>query len=178
MVMEVTNLADLYHTPPLDWARIEARLRAGVSQVPDTGGPNRHTCWLATINPDGSPHVTGIGALWADGHFCFETSKASRKGKNLARDPRCSLSVATQEFDLVVAGEAALVTDVAAVADLAARWAAEGWPARVDDTGLALTAEYSAPSAGPPPWHVYRLTPRTATAVGTVEPGGATRWRF
>ncbi len=26
-----------------------------------------------------------------------------------------------------------------------------GWPARVDETGLALTAEYSAPSAGPPP---------------------------
>src|SRR5262249_49100815 len=38
----------------------------------------------------------------------------------------------------------------ATVADLAARWAAEGWPARADDTGLALTAEYSAPSAGPP----------------------------
>src|SRR5262249_49356502 len=53
-----------------------------------------------------------------------------------------------------------------------------GWPARADDTGLALTAEYSAPSAGPPPWHVYRLTPHTATAVGTVEPGGATWWRF
>ncbi len=65
-----------------------------------------------------------------------------------------------------------------AVGGLAARWAAEGWPARADDTGLALTAEYSAPSADPPPWHVYRLTPRTATAVGTVDPGGATRWRF
>jgi len=77
-----------------------------------------------------------------------------------------------------VEGEATLVTDPATVADLAARWAAEGWPARPDDTGLALTAEFSAPSAGPPPWHVYRLAPRTATALGTVDPGGATRWRF
>jgi len=25
---------------------------------------------------------------------------------------------------------------------------------------------------------VYRLTPRAATALGTVDPGGATRWRF
>jgi hypothetical protein len=25
---------------------------------------------------------------------------------------------------------------------------------------------------------VYRLTPRSATAVAAVEPGGATRWRF
>jgi Pyridoxamine 5'-phosphate oxidase len=123
-------------------------------------------------------HGVGIGALWAGSHFWFETGKDTRKGKNLARDPRCTLSVATQEFDLVVEGEATLVTDAATVADLAARWAAEGWPAHVDDTGLALTADYSAPSAGPPPWQVYRLTPHTATAVGTVDPGGATRWRF
>jgi PPOX class probable F420-dependent enzyme len=175
--MEATNLAELYHSPLLEWAPIEARLQAGLSQAPGTGGPDRHTCWLATINPDGSPHVTGIGALWADGCWWFETGQDTRKGKNLARDPRCTLSVAAREFDLVVAGEATLVTDAATVADLAARWAAAGWPARADDTGVALTAEYSAPSAGPPPWHVYRLTPRTATAVATIDPGGATRWR-
>ena len=178
MVMEAINLADLYHSPLLDWAPIEARLREGLSQAPGTGGPDRHTCWLATINPDGSAHVTGIGALWADGGWWFETGRGTRKGRNLARDARCTLSVAARDFDLVVEGEAALVTDAATVAGLAARWAAEGWPTRADDTGVALTAEYSAPSAGPPPWHVYRLTPRTATAVGTVEPGGATRWRF
>jgi hypothetical protein len=45
-------------------------------------------------------------------------------------------------------------------------------------TDRALTAEYSAPSAGPPPWFVYRLTARSATALATVEPHGATRWRF
>jgi len=176
--MEATNLADLYNLPLLDWSAIEARLGAGLSQAPGTGGPDRHTCWLATINPDGSPHVTGVGALWADGCFWFETGRHTRKGRNLARDPRCTLSVATQDFDLVVAGEAAVVTDPATVARMAARWAAAGWPARPDDTGLALTAEFSAPSAGPPPWHVYRLTPRTATALSGAGPGGATRWRF
>ncbi len=78
----------------------------------------------------------------------------------------------------MVEGEATVVTDPATVAAMAERWAADGWPARVDDTGSALTAEFSAPSAGPPPWHVYRLTPRTATALGAVDPGGATRWQF
>jgi PPOX class probable F420-dependent enzyme len=175
--MEAFNLADLYHSPLLDWSQIEARLRAGPSQVPGSGGPDRHTCWLATINPDGSPHVTGVGGLWADGCFWFETGQGTRKGRNLARDPRCTFSVAAQEFDLVVEGEATVVTDPATVASMAARWA-ENWPCRVDETGLALTADFSAPSAGPPPWHVYRLTPRTATAVATVAPGGATRWRF
>lgn len=172
------NLADLYDLPLLDWDRITARLDAGVTQAPGTGGPDRHTFWLATIDADGSPHVTGIGALWHDGAFWFETGERTRKGRNLARDPRCTLTVATHEFDLVVEGEAHKVTDPPIVADLAARWAAEGWPARVDESGTALTAEYSAPSAGPPPWHVYRITPRRATALETVEPGGATRWTF
>lgn len=176
--MEARNLADRYDLPLIDWAGIEARLSLGVSQAPGTGGPDRHTCWLATINEDGTPHVTGVGALWVDGAFWFETGETTRKGRNLARDPRCTLSVSTREFDLAVEGEAAKVTDPPTVAKMAAAWAAEGWPAEVDDTGQALTAEYSAPSAGAPPWSVYRLTPRRATALATTEPGGATRWRF
>lgn len=176
--MESKNLADIYELPPIDWSRITSRLDAGVTQAPGTGGPNRHTCWLATINPDGSPHLTGIGAMWVDGAFWFETGQSSRKGRNLARDPRCTLSLATEEFDLVVEGEAHQVTDPATVADMARRWAADGWPAQVDDSGQAITAEFSAPSAGRPPWHVYRITPRAATALATTEPHGATRWRF
>jgi PPOX class probable F420-dependent enzyme len=176
--VDAKNLADLYGLPLLDWDRIESRLDEGLAQAPGGGGPNRHTCWLATINPDGSPHVTGIGALWVDSAFWFETGQRSRKGRNLARDPRCSISVAARDFDLVVEGEAHLVTDPPTVAALAERWAADGWPARVDDTGRALTAEFSAPSAGPPPWFVYRLVPRRATGLGTVDPGGATRWTF
>lgn len=176
--METKNLASLYDLPPLEWAPIEARLAAGVTQAPDTGGPNRHTCWLATINPDGTPHVTAVGALWVDGAFWFETGESTRKGRNLARDARCTLSVATHEFDVAVEGEAHKVTDPPTVAAMAERYATEGWPARVDETGEALTAEFSAPSAGPPPWFVYRLEARGATALATTEPGGATRWRF
>jgi PPOX class probable F420-dependent enzyme len=176
--METRNLADLYDLPPVDWGIVAKRLEEGVEQAPGGGGPDRHTCWLATINPDGSPHVNGVGALWVDGAFWFETGRGSRKARNVERDPRCTLSVATHDFDLVVEGDAALVTDPGTVAAMAARWAAGGWPAEVDDSGTALTAPFSAPSAGPPPWHVYRITPRTATALLTVEPGGATRWTF
>ena len=176
--MEVTNLDTIYGSPELDWSRIESRLDEGLTEAPGTGGPDRHTCWLATINPDGSPHITGVGALWHDSTFWFETGGGTRKARNLARDPRSALSVAAHDFDLVVEGEAHKVTHPPTVKAMAALWAAHGWPARVDDTGQALTAEYSAASAGPPPWFIYRLTPRTATAVGTVEPVGATRWRF
>ena len=176
--MESRNLADLYGLPVLDWTSITERLEAGVTQAPNSGGPGRHTCWLATIDHDGSPHVTGIGALWTDGSFWFETGESSRKGRNLARDPRCTLSLATREFDLTVEGRADRVTDPAAVAAMSRRWADEGWPCRVDDSGIAVTADYSAPSAGAPPWFVYRLHVEAATALRTVEPGGATRWTF
>jgi hypothetical protein len=176
--MDTRNLADLYGLPALDWATVAARLETGFSQAPGTGGPDRHTCWLTTLDADGGPHVTGVGALWVDGAFWFETGERSRKGRNLARDPRCALSLATSGFDLVVEGTAAKVTDPATVATLAGAWAGEGWPCRVDESGIALTAEYSAPSAGPPPWSVYRIAARTATALSTVEPGGATRWTF
>jgi hypothetical protein len=176
--MKATNLAEIYGLPLVDWDSIEARLDQGVTQGPHSGGPDHHTCWLATINDDGSPHVTGIGALWVDGAFWFETGERTRKGRNLARDPRCTLSLATQEFDLVVEGDASRVSDPAVVAAMAARWNAAGWPARVDDTGLALTADFSAPSAGRPPWTVYRLDARRATALQAAEPGGATAWSF
>src|SRR3979409_2072408 len=125
--MDATNLADLYNAPLIDWGRIEARLDQGVGQAPGSGGPDRHTCWLATINRDGSPHVTGVGALWVDGAFWFETGERTRKGNNLARDPRCTLSVATHEFDLVVEGTARRVTDPPTIAAMASRWSAEGW---------------------------------------------------
>jgi hypothetical protein len=42
----------------------------------------------------------------------------------------------------------------------------------------AFTAEYSAPSAGPPPWYLYELQPAVAFGVATAEPHGAMRWRF
>ena len=176
--MQATNLADLYNLPTLDWGPIEARLDAGLTQAPDTGGPDRHTCWLATINADGSPHVTGVGAFWNDRSFWIVTGEQTRKGKNLARDPRCTLSLSTHEFDLVLEGDAEKVTDPATVAMIAKVAADDGWPARVDDSGAAITAEYSAPSAGPPPWHVFRITPRRATALATTGEGGATTWRF
>ena len=177
-IVETKNLADLYDLPPVDWAAVTAPLERGVTQAPDAGGPDRHTTWLTTINADGSPHVTAVGAYWVDGTFWFVSGERARKGRNVARDPRCTIAVATRESDLVLGGDAYRVTDPSIVAAMAERWASGGWPCRVDETRLALTAPYSAPSAGPPPWFIYRITPRSATAVSTIDPGGATRWTF
>jgi hypothetical protein len=172
------NLANLYQLPPIEWTTIATRLDQGVTQAPGSGGPKRHTSWLATINTDGSPHVTGVGAVWFDGMFWFESGITTRKSMNVARDPRCSLSVALYEFDLTINGVAELIDDPASVSTLQEQWNLQGWPAVVDESGVALTAEFSAPSAGPPPWRIYRIRSSEATAVATVDPGGATKWKF
>ena len=167
---------DGYGTPPIDWSRVDAVIRSDILQAPDTGGPNRHTSWLATTNADGSPHVVPVGALWVEDAYYFTSGSGTRKSRNLLSDPRSVITIATHEFDLVIEGEAAKVTDQAEL-ELVARAFGEGdWHPEVRDG--AFHAEFSAPSAGPPPWHVYRVRPKTIYALGTAEPYGATRWEF
>ena len=55
------------------------------------------------------------------------------------------------------------MTDDATLQHMAKRYADQGWPATVKDG--AFTHEYSAPSAGPPPWYVYEITPTTVYGV-------------
>ena len=106
----------------------------------------------------------------------FNAGPTTRKVMNLARDPRCVITVATHAFDLVVEGQATKVTDEAQLRRIAEAYASAGWQPIVREG--ALYAEYSAPSAGPPPWEVYQVTPATVFALGTAGPYGATRWRF
>ena len=73
-------------------------------------------------------------------------------------------------------GDATRVTDRPTLEKVASLSREGGWPAEAE--GEALTAPYSAPSAGPPPWEVYRFTFHTVFGVSTAEPYGATRWRF
>lgn len=167
---------DGYGAPPISWAKVRERLGATLSQAPESGGPDRHTCWLATARPDGRPHVMPVGTIWLDGAFYFTSGAGSRKARNLAHDPHCVITVATHDFDVVVEGEAVKVTDDATLRRVAAVYTSQGWQPSVEDG--AFTAEYSAPSAGPPPWDVYQVTPVTVFGLGTAEPYGATRWRF
>jgi hypothetical protein len=174
--MEIINLGDADGLPPVDWAAIVEKLDAGSAPAPD--GMNARTTWLSTVNEDGSPHVTAVGALWLEGTFWFQTGVGTRKGRNVAREPRCAVAVSIRDADVVFEGEATRVTDPRAMARAAHAWAEQGWPAEPDESGAGITAPFNAPSQGPPPWHVYRLEPRSATVVASAEPGGLTRFRF
>lgn len=167
---------DGYDAPIIPWDKVRELLDGGFSQGPDAGGPNRHTSWLATTDPDGGPHVVPLGTFWNDGAMYFTSGPGTRKSKNLARNPRCAITVATHPYDLMLEGEAQRVTDDETLERIAQEARDGGWPARVENK--AFTAEFSAPAAGPPPWYVYKLTPTRIYAMGTAEPYGATRFGF
>src|SRR3954471_16070199 len=169
--METINLGTADGLPPVDWSAITAKLEA--REAPNPDWPNSSTTWLTTLNEDGSPHVTAVGALWVEGTFWFQTG-ATRKGRNVARDPRCSIAMSIHEADVVIEGDAERVTDPAAVARIAKAWADQGWPAEPDKSRSGITAPFNAPAQGPPPWNVYRIEPRSAIVVSSQEPGGLT----
>jgi hypothetical protein len=174
--MEIINLGVDDGLPPVDWSLVDGKLSDGTP--PDRDAHNARTTWLTTLNADGSPHVTAVGALWLDGAFWFQTGTGTRKCRNVERDPRCTIAVSTRDADIVVEGDATLVTNPADVARAAKMWADGGWPAEPDPSGSGITAPFNAPAQGPPPWNVYRIDPRSATVTLGVEPGGLTRFRF
>jgi hypothetical protein len=164
----VTNL-DRYGFAELPWSRPRDLLASGPP------GPDV-TWFLGTSRPDGRPHAAGVGALWHEGDLYFTSGPGTRKARNIAANPRCTISAKVEGIDLVFEGEASRVTDRPTLERVATMFRAGGWPAEVE--GDAFTAPYSAPSAGPPPWHLYRFTFETVFGVATAEPYGATRWRF
>jgi hypothetical protein len=166
--MDQTNLADLYGLDPIPWSRALEAL--------ESGEPQKQTPFLATTRPDGRPHMAGVGALWDNGEVFFVSGAGTRKSRNPCPE--------RQLHDLDVAvrhrprhrgqGEA---RDRRCDAPATCEALRRPGLAR-HHQGRLFTYDYSAPSAGPPPWDLFAITPTTVFGVLTVEPGGATRWRF
>jgi hypothetical protein len=84
----------------------------------------------------------------------------TRKARNVEANSACTVSGRLPGIDLVFEGDARRGADAPTLEALAALYREGGWPVQVE--GDAFTAPYSAPSAGPPPWHLFRLTAHTA----------------
>ena len=158
------------HTPV-----VEQPLVDGQSATPWSEGRQRletpereRIYWLATVSPDGRPHVRPILGLWLDGAFYFITAETTRKGRNLAADSRCAITSSTTSpaVDVIVEGEAVKVTGNAKV-----RWVADAFastmqrPLEVRDGAVVGP---NAPTAWPPPYAVFELTRRTVFGLPGV----------
>jgi PPOX class probable F420-dependent enzyme len=78
---------------------------------------------LATINPDGTPHLVTMYYVMLNRQITFWTYRASQKARNLDRDPRvtCLVETGDQYFDLrgvQVQGTAWCIEEPAAVREI------------------------------------------------------------
>jgi hypothetical protein len=166
--------------PPMPWSAVEERLVH----------PERpRTYWLATTRRQGRPHVMPLIAGWIDSALYFLTGLTSQKGRNLERDPRCVISTGSTSLpsiDIILEGEAVRVTESAEL-DRAVEFFSTvmEWPQLEVRDGLVHGP--NAPTAGPPPYALFRFSPATVyglpgmTGMEEFESSELpvpTRWRF
>jgi nitroimidazol reductase NimA-like FMN-containing flavoprotein (pyridoxamine 5'-phosphate oxidase superfamily) len=148
--------------------------------------PGRHS-WLATIRPDGQPHLMPVLVFWMDDALHFVAGEGTQKGHNLAADGRCVIGTESRELpslDIVVEGRAEPLEDEDAVRHITEQFNAGGWP--LEARGNEVDGP-NAPTAGPPPYRIFRVEPLKAFGLpGTFgmeqfkqeELPQPTRWTF
>lgn len=136
---------------------VEAERRLGVS----------HDYWCATVRPDGRPHVMPVWGVWLDGRLWFSSALASRKARNLAADPRCSVTTDDAQNPVVVEGEAERLTDASSIASF------------VDAVNRKYDAQMTVEFQDPAVNGTYAVRPMTVIALTHDDfTGSPTRWRF
>ena len=100
--IEITNL-DRYGSAALPWSRPHDLLAASATA--------NTSFFLGTVWPDGRPHAAAVGALWHDGDLYIVSGPQTRKSRNLAANPACTISVGLEGIDLILEGQATRITD-------------------------------------------------------------------
>ncbi len=118
--------------------------------------------WVATCRPDGRPHLMAVWGVWLGAALWFSTGSDSVKARNLARDPRCSISTERGDEAVVVEGVVERITS----------------PARLTTVYETYKTKYGWSMEGEP---FYMLRPRVV--FGFIEhvdqfASTATRWEF
>jgi PPOX class probable F420-dependent enzyme len=126
-----------------------------------------HDYWLATVRPDGAPHVMPVWGVWLAGRLWFSSGLRSRKAQNLAADPRCSITTDDPRDPVVVDG---VVERLTGADDIAAFVAAVN--AKYDSD---ISVEFQDPQVN----GTYAVRPvRVIALSGADFTGSPTRWRF
>lgn len=126
-----------------------------------------HNFWLATVWPDGRPHLTPVWAVWDDGGLWFSAGPDSRKIRNIQAGCRVAVSTEDPENPVVLEGEAELVTEH----DPLVRFVAV--------INLKYRTEYPVEFFSPDQAVVAKIRPEWAFGIVSRDfDGSPTRWTF
>jgi PPOX class probable F420-dependent enzyme len=123
--------------------------------------------WLATVRPDGRPHVMPVWGVWDGEAFWFSSSLGSRKARNLRADPHCVVNTEDAVDPVVLEGLAVVVTEPTALARMLALENAK------------YDTDYSIDLLDPAVNATVRVRPQRAFGLtGQDFAGSPTRWTF
>jgi len=150
---------------PTPWTEAQSRLEQA------------EVYWLATVRPDGRPHVTTLVAVWLDGALYFCTGSDERKARNLARNAHCVITTGCNTFseglDLVVEGDALQVRDENTLQRVAGAYDSKyGPPFHFTVRNGAFWNDEGGEAL------LFEVTPATAFGFGKSDAFSQTRWRF
>ena len=129
--------------------------------------------WLATMRPDGRPHVLPVLEVWLDGALYVSAGYFASGTKDQADGACFVISIGGHALDPVVEGDAKPVSDGDTLRRVAAAYRARyGWPAGPRPGG------FGDDGAGTLPYEVYEATPTTVISFDSESPFDATRWLF
>jgi len=145
----------------LPWSWAEARLREA------------ETYWVATLHPAGRPHLMPTWGAWHAGRIWLEGGAATRRARNIARNPAVSVAIELpRDGALVVEGTAAFAVEldeatIAGFVDAMAKYATPPRSYIVDPANFVAN-----PAGG-----LWAVTPWIVFGWSRF-PDDATRWRF
>jgi PPOX class probable F420-dependent enzyme len=139
----------------LPWSWALARLR------------DSHDFWVATVWPDGRPHLSPVWAVWDHDALWFSASPRSRKMRNIRAGSAVAVSTEDPANPVVLEGTVELVTDT------------EGLVRFVGVVNLKYRTEYSVDFFAPDQAAVARVLPERAFGLMSSDfDGSPTRWTF
>jgi Pyridoxamine 5'-phosphate oxidase len=167
MADEFGPIADRPHMP--GYGVVAADARSGL--LPWSWAEERltgsHDYWLATVWPDGRPHVMPVWAVWFDASLWFSCSLASRKTRNLLADPHSVMTTDDPRNPVVVEGVAERVVG----SDLLR--------AVLDAENAKYGTDYGIELLDPAVSACFRFKPSWAFALSERDfTGSPTRWRL
>jgi F420H(2)-dependent biliverdin reductase len=100
--------------------------------------------WVATVRPDGRPHLVPIWFVWFEGKVWISTPITSQKVKNIRADPHIALALEDGTHPVIFEGVAALHGGPPWPDEIALLLKKKyDWDFRTDDTAPYILVEIS-----------------------------------